>query len=114
MKKQVQQQKRFQPKLKIKKGDTVKVLSGESRNKTGQVLEVYPLLNKAIVEGVNMVTKHAKPSAQNPNGGIIQKEAALNISNLQLVVGGKPTRVGRKTEGDKIVRFSKKTQEVID
>lgn len=114
MKKQVPQQKRFQPKLKIKKGDTVKVLSGESRNQTGVVLEVFPKENRAIVEGINLVSKHTKPSAQNPNGGIIEKAAPIHISSLQLVAGGKPTRVGRKIEGDKIVRYSKKTQEVID
>jgi large subunit ribosomal protein L24 len=114
MKKQVQQQKRFQPKLKIKKGDTVKVLSGEDRGKSGEVLEVFPKENRAIVEGINIVSKHTKPSAQNPNGGIIEKAATIHISNLQVVVGGQSTRVGRKVEGDKIVRFSKKTQEVID
>lgn len=114
MKKQVQQQQRFQPKLKIKKGDTVKVLSGESRNETGTVLEVFPKVNKALVEGVNKISKHTKPSAQNPEGGIIVKEAPIHISNLQLVVGGKPTRVGRKEVEGKIVRYSKKTQEVID
>lgn len=114
MKKQVQQQDRFQPKLKIKKGDTVKVLSGEDRGKSGQVLEVSPKLNRAIVEGVNIITKHTKPSAQNPNGGREEKEAPINISNLQLLVGGKPTRVGRKVEDGKTVRYSKKTKEVID
>lgn len=113
MKKQVQQ-KRFQPKLKIKKDDTVKVLSGEDRGKTGKVLVVYPKLNKAIVEGINIIQRHTKPSAKHPNGGIIEREAAINISKLQLIVGGKPTRVGRKVVDGKIVRYSKKTQEVID
>jgi large subunit ribosomal protein L24 len=114
MKKQVQQQDRFQPKLKIKKGDTVKVLTGEDRGKTGEVMEVFPKENTAIVEGVRIVSKHTKPSAQNPNGGIIEKSAPIQISNLQVVVNGQPTRVGRKVEGEKIVRYSKKTQEVID
>lgn len=113
MKKQVQQ-KRFQPKLKIKKGDTVKVLSGEDRNKTGIVLAVLPAENKAVVEGINLISKHTKPTAKNPNGGIVKKEASINISNLQLIVGGQPTRVGRKEVDGKIVRYSKKTQEVID
>jgi len=113
MKKQVQQ-KRFQPKLKIKKGDTVKVLSGEDRNKTGIVLAVLPAENRAVVEGINLISKHTKPTAKNPNGGIVKKEASINISNLQLIVGGQPTRVGRKEVDGKIVRYSKKTQEVID
>lgn len=113
MAKQVQQD-RFQPKLKIKKGDTVKVLSGESRGSTGTVLAVYPAKNKALVEGVNMISKHTKPSAKNPNGGIVKQEAAIHISNLQVVVGGQPTRIGRKEADGKIVRYSKKTQEVID
>lgn len=113
MAKQVQQ-KRFQPKLKIKTGDTVKVLSGEDKGKTGEVLAVYPKLNKAIVEDINMVSKHTKPSAKHPNGGIIQQEAPIYISKLQLVVGGQATRVGRKIVDGKIVRYSKKTQEVID
>lgn len=113
MGKQVQQD-RFQPKLKIKKGDTVKVLSGEDRGKTGTVLAVLPAKNKAIVEGINVIAKHTKPSAKNPNGGIVKKEAAINISNLQVVVGGTPSRIGRKEVDGKIVRYSKKTQEVID
>ena len=113
MKKQVQQ-KRFQPKLKIKKGDTVKVLSGEDRNKTGIVLAVLPAENRAVVEGINLISKHTKPTAKNPNGGIVKKEASINISNLQLIVAGQPTRVGRKEVDGKIVRYSKKTQEVID
>jgi large subunit ribosomal protein L24 len=109
-----QTQKRFQPKLKIKKGDTIKVLSGEDRGKTGVVLVVNPTTNKAIVEGINMVSKHTKPSAKSPNGGIVKQEAAINISNLQVIVGGQPTRIGRKEVDGKIVRYSKKTQEVIN
>lgn len=107
-------QKRFQPKLKIKKGDTVKVLSGEDRGTKGTVLEVFPADNKAIVEGVNVNSKHTKPSAKNPNGGIIKQEAPVHISNLQVVVGNQATRIGRKEVDGKIVRYSKKTQEVID
>lgn len=114
MKKQVQQPNRFQPKLKIKKGDTVKVLSGEDRGKSGQILEVFPKENRAIVEGIRIISKHTKPSAQNPNGGIVKKEAPIHISNLMLVVNGTATRVGRKTVDGKTVRYSKKSQEVID
>lgn len=113
MKKQVQSN-RFQPKLKIKKGDTVKVLAGEDKGATGVVNQVFPKENRAIVEGVRMVTKHTKPSAQNPNGGIVKKEAPIHISNLMLVASGTPTRVGRKEVDGKIVRYSKKSQEVID
>ncbi len=115
MKKQTAQQKRFQPKLKIKKGDTVKVLSGEDRLKTGEVLEVHPSVNKAVVKGINIIVKHTKPSAQNPNGGREEKEAPIHISNLQLLVNGQPSRVGRKVnEEGNIVRYSKKTKEVIE
>lgn len=115
MKKQTNQQKRFQPKLKIKKGDTVKVLCGEDRGKTGEVLEVFPKENRAIVKGVRMIVKHSKPSAQNPNGAREEKEAPIHISNLQLLVNGQPTRVGRRLdENGKIVRYSKKTKEVIE
>ena len=113
MKKQVQQ-KRFQPKLKIKKGDTVKVLTGEDRGKTGEIIQVFPRENRVVVEGVNVVAKHTKPSAKHPNGGILEKEAAIHISNVQLVVGGQATRVGRKVVDGKIKRYSKKTQELID
>lgn len=113
MAKQVQQ-KRFQPKLKIKTGDTVKVLSGEDKGKTGEVLSVDPQKNKAIVKEVAMISKHTKPSTKHPNGGIIKTEAPIHISKLQVVVGGEPTRIGRKVVDGKIVRYSKKTQEVLD
>jgi|SRR5690554_2328664 len=113
MAKQVQQ-KRFQPKLKIRTGDTVKVLSGEDKGKTGEVLAVYPSKNKAIVKDVSVVSKHTKPSAKHPNGGIIKSEAPIHISKLQVIVGGEPTRIGRKVVDGKIVRYSKKSQEVID
>lgn len=115
MKKQAAKQKRFQPKLKIKKGDTVKVLSGEYRGKSGEVLEVFPDENRAVVKDINIIVKHTKPSAQKPNGGREEKEAPVHISNLQLLVNGKPTRVGRKAnEEGKIVRYSKKSKEVIE
>ena len=100
--------------LKIKKGDTVKVIAGKDKDREGKVTSVDAKNHKIIVEGINMVTKHEKPSAKNQNGGIIQKEAALDISNVMYVHKGKPTRVGFKTENDKKVRFAKSTGEVID
>ena len=100
--------------MKIKKGDTVKVIAGRDSNAEGKVISVDVKKNRVIVEGVNMVTKHAKPSQANPNGGIIRKEAPIDISNVMLVYKGKPTRVGFKMDGDKKVRFAKATGEVID
>lgn len=100
--------------MKIKRGDTVKVIAGKDCNAEGKVISVDVKKNRVTVEGVNMVTKHAKPSQANPNGGIIQKEAPIDISNVMLVYKGKPTRVGFKIEGDKKVRFAKATGEVID
>lgn len=91
--------------MKIKKGDTVKVIAGKDKDKEGKVLSVDKKNGKVVVEGVNMVTKHAKPSAANQNGGIIQKEAALDMSNVMYVYKGKPTRIGFKVENDKKVRF---------
>ncbi len=100
--------------MKIKRGDTVKVIAGKDCNAEGKVISVDVKKNRVLVEGVNMVTKHAKPSQANPNGGIIQKEAPIDISNVMLVYKGKPTRVGFKMDGDKKVRFAKATGEVID
>ena len=100
--------------MKIKKGDTVKVIAGKDKDKEGKVLSVDKKNGKVVVEGVNMVTKHAKPSAANQNGGIIQKEAALEMSNVMYVYKGKPTRIGFKVENDKKVRFAKSTGDVID
>ena len=100
--------------FKIKKGDTVKVIAGKDKDKEGKVLSVDQKNNKVVVEGINMITKHSKPSAANPNGGIIQKEAAIDASNVMLVHEGKATRVGFKMEGDKKVRFAKATGKVID
>ena len=100
--------------MKIKKGDTVKVIAGKDKDKEGKVLSVDKKNGKVVVEGVNMVTKHAKPSAANQNGGIIQKEAALDMSNVMYVYKGKPTRIGFKVENDKKVRFAKSTCDVID
>jgi large subunit ribosomal protein L24 len=101
-------------KLKIKSGDTVKVIAGDHKGSEGKVLKVLIDKNKAIVEGVNLVKKHMKPSAQSPQGGIVEKEAAIHISNLSLLTAnGEETRVGYRMEGDKKVRFSKKSNEVI-
>ena len=101
-------------KLKIKSGDTVRVIAGDHKGSEGKVLKVFIDKNKAIVEGVNMVKKHTKPSAQSPQGGIVEKEAAIHISNLSLLTSkGEATRVGYRMEGDKKVRFSKKSNEVI-
>lgn len=100
--------------MKIKKGDTVKVIAGKDCNAEGKVVSIDVKKHRVVVEGVNMITKHAKPSAANPNGGIVRKEAPIDISNVMLVYKGVPTRVGFKMEGDKKVRFSKKTGEVID
>ena len=101
-------------KLKIKTGDTVQVIAGDHKGSEGKVLKVLMEKNKAIVEGVNMVKKHTKPSAQSPQGGIVEKEAAIHISNLSLLTGkGETTRVGYKMDGDNKLRFSKKSNEVI-
>ena len=100
--------------LKIKKGDTVKVIDGKDKDREGKVTTVDAKNHKIVVEGINMVTKHEKPSAKNQNGGIIQKEAPLDISNVMYVHKGQPTRVGFKIEKDKKVRFAKSTGEVID
>ena len=100
--------------MKIKKGDLVKVIAGRDKDKEGKVLTVNHDKNTVIVEGVNMITKHTKPSAANQNGGIVQKEAPIDISNVMLVYKGKATRVGFKVENGKKVRFAKSTGEVID
>ena len=100
--------------MKIKKGDTVKVIAGKDNNTEGKVISVDAKNGKVVVEGVNMITKHAKPSQANPNGGIVQKEAPIDISNVMYLHKGKATRVGFKMDGDKKVRFAKTTGEVID
>lgn len=108
------QQKRFTPKLKFRKGDRVVVIAGASKGKQGEILELFPIKNRAIVEDVNIVKKHQKPTNENP-GGIVEQPAAIHISNLALVdpKSGTATRVGRRKEGDKIVRYSKKSGETI-
>jgi large subunit ribosomal protein L24 len=106
----------MQKKLHIKKGDTVLVITGNNKGQKGRVLEIIRKTNRAIVEGVNLIKKHTKPNAESPQGGIIQKEAPVHISNLMLVEPktGEPTRVGRKLNDDgKLVRISKKTGEEI-
>lgn len=102
-------------KLKIKSGDNVVVIAGDHKGEEGKVMRVITEKNKAIVEGVNLVSKHEKPNAKNPQGGIVKKEAPLHVSNLALIdpKSKKATRVGFKMEGDKKVRFSIKSNEVI-
>jgi large subunit ribosomal protein L24 len=106
-----------QPKLHIKTGDTVKVIAGDDKGKSGKILSVDLEKRRAIVEGLNLVTKHVKPSASSPQGGIQKKEAPIHVSNLMLVdpKTGEATRTGRKkNENGKLVRYSKKTGEVIN
>ena len=102
-------------KLKIKSGDIVRVIAGDHKGSEGKIVRVLREKNKAIVEGVNMVSKHTKPSAKNPQGGIVKKEAPIHVSNLSLIdpKSKETTRVGFKQEGDKKVRFSKKSNQVI-
>ena len=100
--------------LKIKKGDTVRVIAGKDNGKEGKVVSIDRKNGRVLVEGINMVTKHMKPSAANQNGGIVQKEAPIDISNVMYLHKGKPTRVGFKFENDIKVRFAKSTGEVID
>ena len=109
--------KKMEPKVKIhiKKGDTVRVLSGDDRGQTGKVLKVEVKKYRAFVEGVNMVSKHTKPNAKSPQGGIVKKESSIHISNLMVVDGkGDAARVGRRIGSkDKLVRYSKKSGEEI-
>lgn len=102
-------------KLKLKKGDTVRVIAGDAKGQEGKILSVNLTSNRAIIEGVNMLSKHSKPNAKNPNGGIVKQEGSVHVSNLMLLVGGKTTRVGRQVneKTGKIERIAKKTKEVI-
>ena len=100
--------------MKIKKGDMVKVIAGKDKDKEGKVVAVIKKDNTLLVEGVNMVTKHAKPSMANQQGGIVHQEAPIDASNVMLLHEGTATRVGFKMEGDKKVRYAKKTGKVID
>lgn len=100
--------------MKIKKGDTVKVIAGKDKDKEGKVVSVDRKNGRVLVEGINKITKHEKPSAANQNGGIIQKEASIDISNVMYVHKGKPTRIGFKMENGKKVRFAKSTGDIVD
>lgn len=100
--------------VKIKKGDTVKVIAGKDKDKEGKVLVVEPKKNRVVVESVNVVTKHTKPSASNQAGGIVSKEAPIDLSNVMYLHKGKATRIGYKMDGDKKVRIAKSTGEVLD
>ena len=101
---------------KIKKGDSVVVLTGKDKGRKGTVTKVMPVEGRVVVQGINMVQRHTRPSQANPNGGIVNKEASLHISNVAIAdpSSGKPTRVGFKIEGDKKVRVAKKSGEVIN
>ena len=100
--------------LKIKMGDTVKIIAGKDKDKQGKVISINRKTKRVIVEGANMITKHVKPSAANPNGGIVNQESPIDISNVMYVHKGKATRVGFKFENGKKVRYAKSTGEVID
>ena len=100
--------------MKIKKGDMVKVIAGKDKDKVGIVIAVDKKDGRVLVEGVNMLTKHTKPSMANQNGGIVHQEGYIDASNVMLLHNGKATRVGFKMDGDKKVRFAKATGEVID
>ena len=100
--------------MKIKKGDNVQVITGNESGKTGRVIKVFPSKERIVVEGLNMVKKHTRPTQENPQGGIMEKEASMHISNVMLLIGGKPIKVGYKILKDgKKVRCAKSTGEVI-
>jgi large subunit ribosomal protein L24 len=110
----MERSKNKQPRLKIRKGDIVKVMAGDNKGSQGRVLEVNLTARKVLVEGVNLVSKSTKPNAKNTQGGIIKKEMPIHVSNVMLVDGkGDTTRVGRRIENGKLVRYSKKSNEVI-
>ena len=101
--------------MKIRKGDTVQIISGADAGKVGRVIKVYLDRDRILVEGINIVKKHTRPSQDNPQGGIIEKEASIHVSNTLLMAGGKPTKIGYKIlEDGKKVRVAKKTGEIID
>ena len=101
--------------MKIKKGDTVQVITGNDAGKTGRVIKVFLDKERVVIEGVNMVKKHARPTQDNPQGGIIEKEASIHISNVMIIISSKPTRVGYKTlEDGRKVKFARTTGEVIN
>ncbi|MBR9922165.1 MAG: 50S ribosomal protein L24 [Bacteroidetes bacterium] len=113
-KRNIQMQKRFSPKLHLKKGDKVVVIAGANKGATGEILEMIPEKNRAVVDNVNIVKKHTKPMGENP-GGINEVPAPIHLSNLMLIdpKSGEPTRVGRKEVDGKLVRYSKKSGEII-
>ena len=101
--------------MRIKKGDTVQVITGNDKGKGGRVIKVFLDKDRVVVEGVNMVKKHARPTQDNPQGGIIEKEATIHISNVMMIAGGKPTRLGYKTlEDGRKVKYAKTTGEIIN
>ena len=101
--------------MKIRKGDTVQIVTGSETGETGRVIKVFHAKDKIIVEGINNVKKHARPTQENPQGGILEKEAAIHVSNVMLISGGKPTRVGYKIlEDGRKVKYAKTTGEVIN
>ena len=100
-------------KLKIKSGDTVRVMAGDHKGEEGKIAVIFADKNRAIVEGVNLISKHTKPSAQNPQGGIMKKEAPIHVSNLMLLENGEVTKVGYRIEDSKKIRFSKKSDKAI-
>ena len=101
--------------MKIKKGDTVQVITGNEAGKSGRVIKIFPTKDKIVVEGLNMVKKHARPTQENPQGGIIEMEAAIHISNVMYIAGGQPTRIGYKIlEDGRKVKYAIKTGEVIN
>jgi large subunit ribosomal protein L24 len=103
----------MQKKLHVKVGEKVIVIAGTSKGSEGSILSIDRKKNRVIVEGANMIKKHVKPSASNPQGGIVESAAGIHISNVMLVVNGEPTKTGRKDDNGKLVRYSKKTGEVI-
>ena len=100
--------------LKLKKGDTVRVIAGKDKDKEGKIREINKKNNTVIVEGINMITKHTKPSAQNQQGGIVNQEGPINISNVMYVSDGKVSRIGFQVQDGKKVRVAKATGKVID
>jgi len=101
--------------MKIKKGDTVQVISGNEVGKSGRVIKIFPKKDKIVVEGLNMVKKHSRPTQENPQGAIMEKEAAIHISNVMFIAGGKPTRLGYKSlEDGRKVKYAKTSGEVIN
>src|ERR1700751_4277907 len=100
-------------KLKLKKGDAVRVISGEAKGQEGKILSIDTKKNRVLIEGVNLVSKHTKPNAKSPQGGIVKQEGSIHISNLMFVEGGKTVRIGRSLQDGKVVRISKKSKEVI-